>query len=486
MLDDHPGSQAQLPWRTLAIAFMVIALQGTDRMHLRMAWRTMLAMCPKDRQRFGIEDDNGHMVTYRQVEHLFRRVRGAVEVMNPEHQDDDDPALAGWITRSILQSARPDDLAETNHKALDGTDIASWGVGRYVTRDGKTEITTPTEPCAGVGHRPPRNGIAGGVFCGYELHYLVDVPDDTTGRVPEMIASMSVVPAGTNRAVATMAMIRGYHERQPVNVLIVDRGYTMLVPESWSYRLDKLGIGQYMDLAQVQHKAGQYEGAIMLDGWLFSPSIPARLRTIAPHTAGMTTENRKKLAALYDERDRYAFRIHSAPDITNRTIRLVPPCRVGAVRCTLVPISMRKPAHDRPTVTPPDNPGICCQQGTLTVPLTVFRGLRQHNVRYGTTDWVRQYFRRVHVETVNSLLKTHYANGSRGFIRIRKGIGVALLLAFVSAAIMTTSARAWRREHGLAEPTPDETRATTQTIKWKPGQSRAADALKAIEPEPTE
>lgn len=468
-LDDHDGVLAQVEVRTFLVCAIIAAQQGGP-LHVRRIHNVMLSLPLKTQRQLFIIDDDGHIITYRQLTHFFVRFRRMVASMNADVEDLDDPAFAGWVASALIQAARPTDLgAPTRDKAIDGTDIETWARTEFREEGGKTLAGTPTDPTAGPGHRPFRNGRAGGGQMGYELHILEDIPDATGDDVPRFIADMALTPGGTNRGAAVRRMLTRHTAEWSIRDLVNDKGYSGLTAANWSDMLDDLRIGQQVDLMDYQGRPSVFQGAWVVDAWLFSPGTPPELLNLPRHHPGASAEEREALAKLYDRRAQYAYRVKGAINWTTRTIRLVAPCRVGAVACPLVE-SFRRLSTDKPLIIePPAEPDVCCTQSTMTVPLAVLGPARQSRVLYGTTEWLRAYHRRSLIESANSLLKTHYTNFRRGTIRVREGVGIALLLACALAALVIEQARAYRERHGLAQPEPCEVAESyRRNPEWKP------------------
>lgn len=473
-LDDHHGERAQLPWRSLLIAFLILGMQNSGGMHTRMAWQVLRSLSPKLQRQLNVVDEHGHVVTYAQVTHLFDRVVKLITEVN-DHEHPDEPAFAAWFCEAILQASVDGHLLASNI-SVDSTDLRSWGRTVFdETRTGKTRMkgeppvgSTPTEPDAGRGHMSPHDDLPGMVFSGYDAHLFVNTRDDTSGRVPVLIESMSITPAGVNRGFAVLPPLERLLRRRFIDTVYADRGYSMMTWDNWASRINALGLSQCIQLSEKQHADQEtLLDAYRIDGWLFSPSLPDGLRFLPQFTNWMTDEEKFALAARYDERAKYAFRVHSRPE--DGTIRLQPPCWAGAVRCDKNKPAARTATRRAIPVMGPDNSDelVSCSQQTVSLPLSAFKGVEQKYL-YGTSEWVAKYYRRVAVETANSLLKTHHSKMVRGFIRYRRGSAVAVLVGILCAAMNIRTRRVWNAEHSIPEQYPNEMTAPTPRGQAKP------------------
>jgi hypothetical protein len=360
-LDDHPGETAQLPWRSLLIAYLILGLQGGQRMHTRQAWQVLLSLPEKTRRQLRVIDDK-HVVTYAQITHLYRRVVKVAADLTTDADPDghDGPAFMSWLVEQLIAGSIPKDQPLSKNVAVDSTDIWTWARTVYEDdsaptkgkRKGSPKGKTPTDPDAGRGHRPSRNDWSAGVFSGYDAHLFVTARDSNE-RVPLLIESMAFTKAGANRGNATMPTLTRLHERRPIETLYADRGYSMLTWEYWGEPLAQLGIQHYIDYSTDQrNKTGVIQGALLLDGWLYSPSLPEGLKKLDPISTGLNAAERASRIGRFDERAQYAFREHNRD--ADGYLRLKAPCHAGQVRCPLVPSSLGL-SLKRPTVNHPRN-----------------------------------------------------------------------------------------------------------------------------------
>ena len=257
----------------------------------------------------------------------------------------------------------------------------------------------------------------------------------------------------------------------------------MLLPERWAYPLKALGIPQAIDLSKVQqeglNRTDIVTGLLVIDGWAFSPSMPEHLRKLPRYSMGLATEDKRLLAQRYDQRKPYAVRLHGCDH--QGYMRLKLPCAAGSLRCPLRPVSLQLRSSRVDTATPPVTPGACCGQSTVTVAPDFFNGIEQPN-QFGTTDWLKDYFRRVHVESVNSLFRVHYSRLARISIRFRNGTATALLIAFAMAAINIQIVISFAQRTGAVDPfdVDDGLFATTAEITKAKRASRRNRTLQDL------
>ena len=464
MLNVHPGRNGSPSFVVLCYGIMMLALQNKD-LQLRQVWCTLRNLPTNQQRALGIIDpDNDIAISYDQTTHRFARGRHIVRQVDHQMRDADDLAVAGWLVEQIAERSIPDDMPPpTSMMALDSTDIETWGRTSFERIDGDWKPFSPTDIDARGGHRPSRNGRKAGVNIGFDQHFFVDTIVGNTGDPqPRFIRSCAFAPANTPAGAVTLAAMKRLHDKTHFTDLVADRGYSRLDPDNWFNHVNQLGINVTIDLIihdpQRNRLRGIYDGALLIDGRMYSPSMPNHLRFLPAHHKDLTAAQHQQLAEQYDLRKPYAF-------IRNKSInpfqtRWIAPCQRGKIRCPLVPSSMRNPT-DRPTNHPSetpdtDNKPTCCMQTSITVPLEAFEGKLQKHA-YGGTKWTAIYYQRNQVETANSNLKYHRFSMRRGTIRLRGAYANAILIAFAVAAVNILTAREWRRRSNMTEPHPDPT-----------------------------
>jgi hypothetical protein len=373
------------------------------------------------------------IATYRQVWTIWRRTRDGIAVLNTLIDDPtlDDQDAANWVLNRIVRASLPNHVDLGGSRAIDSTDVEPWARTRGDAEQGG-RWTKDREVFEG--HSPAKNGEPGRVRFLSELLLSVAIPEEDGPSIPEVITGGYLGRANVDRSRAALYLVDDERAHGgDVNEVVADRGYSGLQEENFALPLHRRGIDKTIDLRGDQRGPRQpFRGAISRDGSLFCPSLPDGLKDLPAHLPNAPRHNAEELAARYDERQPYAFRVRQSANVTNGGFRMECPARAGHVRCPLVPASVRLP-YTKPGATPPDDPPPCCTQATITVP-------NEHNVRirqkhpYGTTKWKAAYNRRPHVESANSLIKTHFAAVRRGYMHVFGLAAQALLLAFTLAA----------------------------------------------------
>lgn len=460
-LNDHPGIHGQLRFDVLVYGLLLCALDSQN-LFLRKAWIILRNLPTRTQRELGVIDHDGNRISYFQVTHRFKRAKEVIETIDKTMKGKDDQAVAAWIVEALIRNSIPDDMPPiTKVVALDSTDIATWGRTSFKRNNkGKWKPHSVTDRDARAGHRPNRNGLAAGVFVGYDLHYFTDAIDSPTDPMrPRFIRSLALAPANSAKGKVTLGATQRLKEQTDFEVLAADRGYSLLKPTNWANHISTMKLAKLIDLVILDPRKnrirGIYDGALLIDGRPFSPALPDELRYLPAFHRDMTEEERFALAARYDQRDQYGFVLSR---IDNGKTRWVAPCRKGKVRCPLVPASLRKPLNRdtvHETMHPDrDNMPLCCDQTTITIPEAAFEGKLQLHA-YGTTKWLNAYYQRNQVESANANLRTHRYNFQRGTIRLKGSYAHAIMLAIITVALNIKAALEWRSRTNMPQPHPD-------------------------------
>src|SRR5205823_5435538 len=116
------------------------------------------------------------------------------------------------------------------------------------------------------------------------------------------------------------------------------------------------------------------------------PAMPEKYLTIGKKKRNGTDEEDKQHYEATEERDRYRFGLHTAPDADGNR-REACPAALGKVRCPHKPESMTAPLTRPEILEPPAGPlEPCCSQLTIGVPPDIGAKARQKYI-FGSRAW---------------------------------------------------------------------------------------------------
>jgi hypothetical protein len=142
-------------------------------------------------------------------------------------------------------------------------------------------------------------------------------------------------------------------------------------------------------------------------------------------SAGAMLGELERLEQRFNERARYRFQRHAAPDEDGVTRWRCPFC-AGLLRSRQLPKTMRKSRENRALVTLPD--GSRCCSGTLSLAPSELPYWQR--LPAGTTAWRISMGRRQVAESANAGLKGGFVNIARKFFRVFGSTKMTILLAF--------------------------------------------------------
>jgi hypothetical protein len=243
----------------------------------------------------------------------------------------------------------------------------------------------------------------------------------------------------------------------PIERLAIDRG---IKSKDLNAELRAIGIEPVFDLdANEGGYEGTYRGLLIVDGWLYSPALPKRLRQSLPKPLATGPDGREKLAQWQkdmDERQRYAWRVRQ--ELGPGRVQLMPPvgvgCRHPALRST-----MR--ARDLSLATCPgdhDSDEAC---GLKTLVWDAARApITWQNPPWGSRKWQREYAKRSSVERSYSLLKSSDVVQLKDkAIKLRGLVKFAIMVAVACAAVNLRLASLPAKVPAAARGSPPEPRA---------------------------
>ena len=201
--------------------------------------------------------------------------------------------------------------------------------------------------------------------------------------------------------------------------------------------------------------------ALLLDGQLYSPFLPAELRDLAMPPRNAPAPLRRAYEKKFNQRAQYRYVRHSKPDKDGVTRWKCPFC-AGLLRSRRLPRTMRR-SRKAPLVNLPEWVTHCCN-GTLSAPPAELP-LAQR-IPFGTSAWRISMYRRQAVESANAALQGAFANLARGFFRVFGRVKISFLLGFTVAAYNLDRVRSFRAKQAEEAGQPKR-RARRRLGTWR-------------------
>lgn len=412
----------QLTVRTLLIG-MHLALADGRPAHLTRVLAALTGLPAADKRRLGVIvqwKKGPHELDYRQVEHTWFRVVGALRKRTP---DGAPCPLLQEICDRLLEASIPAELKNASTSlAGDWTDQESW------SRPPPHGATVRTDPEAAWGHRNTTYpGPKGELFYGRYLSMLTMVGDDNGPPPPELVRRMTVASCALDPAVALAGVLTALPgQGVPLGDVLVDSGYSYRVADSWAIPVRRAGGHLVCDLhPNDRGPQGTCHGAIICNGCLYCPQTPTALLGLVALPPAASLEEMAAHDRQTTELARYKLGRHSGDDADGYH-RVACPATTGKIRCPLRPASMTL-QRDRPEIlTPPEQPPACCTQQTITVtPDVAAKTAQKHD--YPSRVWRRSYQRRTAAERSNASVKDPATTTiARGWLRLT-GVVPAML-----------------------------------------------------------
>ncbi len=486
-IDAEVGRPRHLSLEGFLVAFVLNAQHRHHQAHLVEAARILNALTAAQRERLGIVGwDPGE--AYPRVERLYVKL---CRVLESSQLGVD----VQWFVNQLARAAIPRKLLASRSVAVDGTDVETWGAlhsrTHVIELDGEAAETQLTDeqpapprtrkartarvfgigpdgrkrytrdPDARAGHRSATGTRNAGPFVGYELHLAVQTRDvrwtnyiDKTTLGPEVagvVTTCNLVPAGSHRGGAMVdSLIESKTTFHDITDVVWDPGYSLCQPGTTAYPLAQAGIEQTLQLVTHQRGIRPFAGdALLLDGQLYSPLLPAELRDLAAPPRFASGNYRLAYEKKFNQRARWRMVRHAGPDPDGVTRWRCPLC-AGLLRTRSLPNTMRR-SRRAPLVQLPEGCTSCCR-GTLSAPPAELP-LTQR-IPFGTTAWRISMHRRQVVESANAGLKGAFADLSRGFFRVFGRVKISVLLGFTIAAYNLDRVRSFRARQVEGEHRP--------------------------------
>jgi hypothetical protein len=392
------GRPRQLGVRTLLLGILLAG--SNDRpAQLTRVHEALVALEQRDQLRLGVLAPwrNGpHLVTYRQVERTFSLLASC---LGP----GSDGAPLCRFADALCEASVPTEYSGVSTAyAVDWTDYATWA--RPV---GKDAVGISADPDASWGHRKSHApGEPDCLFFGYYLQAAVMVAEEGDAPCPELIRRITLDPCNVDPPTAMAAALRSMvDDGVGVGDVLADSGYAYREPSRWAAPLRALGARLVQDLhPHDRGPKGTFEGAVLANGSLFCPAIPAALLGLGPLHRSATKAQIDDHDAKTIELSRFRLGPICAEDADGYQ-RVACPAAAGKIRCPLKPASLALGFEHPEVLSPPVGLAPkCCAQQTITVPASVNLKTRQKHP-YPSVIWRRSYSRRTAAERAFSTLK---------------------------------------------------------------------------------
>lgn len=467
-LQKRPGRPRQLTVHTVLVGLYLLFM--SDKNEYMSNLHTILTdgLTVYQQRRLGCEG-----ITLRQIYYIVsvmvdcvnpsNKVRSDGRTLDEDEQTEADEALQHVLDR-LLDASLPTDVDHKGSYAVDASIIESFIQRPHADRDA-TRLKI-------------KKGGKETLYFGYALHAAAWTHEDGEARasLPQFVERIVVTDLKSgyshSEKPAVDIFTRLKDEGAVLSDLIADRAYSFANPTSYHLPIRQLGMSLVHDYHPLDGgPKGTYQGAVVIDGWLYSPTIPQNLRSLKTpptprklsrrHSAEKRAkikeeraEYKKQLGAFNDaiaQRELYALKRHARMD-KDGYMRLMCPAAAGKLRCALVEASMQLPLTKPTAYDPPERAiDAVCQNSTITVPPDLLAKTYQKH-RWGTPAWQTSYARRSVVERYFGRLKSPtggYANRDR--LRVRGLARTALWLAFYCVRTNLLETLAWRTKHQSQE-----------------------------------
>lgn len=406
------GPKAGLTLRALAITIVCLLVEQRPA-HLKAAWRALSNADAECLGLLGIDKTP----TYRQVCLVVERLR--------RHVDGDEPSARSERVQRLL-----DMLVPASAGGDDGT--TTWAVDTTLF-DAWCRWVKKTENCSDPDaswRKIDRPGSSAKTYLGYAAVAAVR----TDGNGSEVCDRLAVIPANQDDAEPAVNLCLAVREAGlGLERVVADRGFTQK-PDRFQTRLRNAGVHVTFDLKSDDLGVnGTFKGAVVIDGWLYAPGIPERLRRIERPGPNASKEQHDEFAARVSERMRWAFRPHRKPDPDRA--RVASPVDRGHIRCTSIP-GRQTTDPAAPTCRKKHPSDLACGMRTTYFPADAAPRTYQWPA-WETKGWKHIYNKRSAVERFFGHLQSDACAGFRkGRFQVR---GLAKVAFVTGLAVVATN-----------------------------------------------
>ncbi len=290
----HGVRGRQLSIRTL-LTGMLLTLDDGRPVHLTRVHQALPGLPEAGQARLGVTADwttGPHQLTYRQTEHTFRLMAGALGKNEPDGAPSE--ALQAACDQLLEASIPPARKNATSVLAAGWTDIETWS---RPPRHGSTACAGPE---ASWGHRNSNlPGPEGEMFFGCYLSAAVMVAEENGPPVPELARRMTLAGCDHDpvRQLAAVLLRMPAAGIEPGDIT-GDSGYAHRDAAAWAIPLRQAGASLVQDLhPHDRGPQGTHHGAIIANGNLYCPQTPRTLLELTPLPPGAAPD----AAASHDQ-----------------------------------------------------------------------------------------------------------------------------------------------------------------------------------------
>jgi hypothetical protein len=457
--EKREGRPRVLTVKALFVALHLLSFSGSY--FLIDVPKVINELSPAMKKRVGM---SGRKITARQVNYLMTRIDEVLraEFANTEASEEQRYFDFDVVFSAIVTVGAHPDAKGSLSISVDGSDIPTWASDRNLHQRlvdpetgevewSKVRKTTDTD----AGWRGRNNDEGKPALLGYELTAAVSVKDVDGPDVPRATVAARFRPLSrTDFRDAALAVIKEVKDKRGVlGDVLVDRGYTQSKHgNDFLNPVRALGGEPVFDLKDNQIGVwGTLRGAIIIDGQLYSPSLPKKLRNLTPPRSKGTNvynPNPQEVAdyeAAIKARSIYALLPHGKMSAKG-TMVFQCPGAAGKLLCPLQAPALKAQIGAMPAANPPKKAlaDTVCSSRYRTFDIARELPLYQRDI-YGSSEWRKSYRRRGgSVEPHFGGLKDEAAASfRRGKVRVRGIIKTGLMVAFALATTNRRLALAW-------------------------------------------
>jgi len=423
----------QLSVRTLLLGMLAAAADGRPA-HLSRVHGALVDLSEADKLRLGVlaEWKSGpHLLTYRQVERTFGLVCTALSKPDPDGTPSE--ALSKVVDDLLEASVACEYKNQSTSLAVDWTDLESFA--KSPSKDGKSK-----DKEASWGHRAGRGPAASDdIFFGYYLQTATMVKDEGKDKVSELSRRILLTTCSTDPVPALAPVLERMSKSGiAIGDVLADSGYAHRLAANWAAPLRRIGARLVQDLHPADRgQKGTYGGAVIFNGNLYCPAIPAPLLELGPPARDLSRQQFADHDRKCTELSAYKLGRISAYD-PDGYHRVACPAAMRKIRCPLRDESMALPLSKPQVLCPPQPAPKCCTQKTVTVPAEVCAKTAQAH-DYPSRAHRQSYKRRTSSERTFASIKDSATNDiAKGWCRV---MGLAPITLFAASLFVTRNLR---------------------------------------------
>ncbi|MGH2772454.1 MAG: hypothetical protein ACRDIU_04870, partial [Actinomycetota bacterium] len=419
--------------RTLFVG-MLLSQQDGRPAHLTRVHKALAGLDEPDQLRLGVMEKwktGSHLLTYRQVERTYWLVCRALS--KPEPDGTPSQKLSEVVDALVEASVASAYKTQTRSLAVDWTDLESFARPPLKDRASKDKE-------ASWGHRAGE-GPAGSdeIFFGYYLQAATMVRQERGPKVPELARRILLTACSKDPVPAFVPVLQRMHASGiAVGDVLADSAYAYRSAANWAAPLRAIGAKLVQDMHPGDRgPKGTFAGAIICNGNLYCPAVPAPLLALGPAARDVSKQQLAEHDLQSAQFSAYKLGRITAHD-QDGYHRVMCPAVMGKVRCPHREESMTLPLSKPEVLAAPQPAPSCCTQKTVTVPAEVCAKTAQKH-DYPSKAHRQSYKRRTSAERTFASIKDPATNDiSRGWCRV---LGVAPITPFLACLFVTRNLR---------------------------------------------